>query len=100
MRLLKAIGASPALTGAASPAYPAHVAPHWAAGSDSLNYRARKRSSEALFLRPQFMAGAMGALSGARLLCGRPVSSVAPATFSRLTADGGGSQHTEELHHV
>lgn len=75
-------------------AYAPPVAPR-AAGSNSLNQGARKRSSEALFLRLPFLAGVMGAPSGARLLFGRSVSPVASATLSRLTAVGGGSQLKE-----
>lgn len=69
------------LTTAHNSAYAFPVTAQSVAGSCSLNQRAHKRSPEALFLRPQFMAGVMGASSDARFLFGRPASPVASATL-------------------
>lgn len=71
------------------------AAPHWVAGIGIPQARAHQRSPEALFLRPQFMAGCMGAPSGAPLLVRGNANSVRPATLL-IGINGGGSQLHED----
>lgn len=78
------------------PAHTSPVAPHWAAGFDSLNSRARRRSSEAPFLRPSIYGGCRGGALGRAGSLDRSVNPVASATLL-FDSNGGGSQPEPEI---